>query len=233
MNKSKKIFAQTSRGSFNDQALSYLIQEGKIVTPDVEFAGTQKNAMKKAVEESGLAFMALRNDIAGLVPTTIEALQDFEIDKMPEVIRMKIEMCLIRRANETAPLEKITSHPTALKQIKKWVAKKEERLGHEMELIDEPLGTSEVARQLSEGKLDPNTGIIAPEWSVKVYPGIEVVEKGIQDTDNNYTHFGLISVSERKTPISSELAREELERVVEKVRERIRETHETFYQIAV
>jgi len=232
MKPSNKIFAQTSPGSFNDQALAYLIQEGYLTTPDIEFAGTQKNAMKKAVEEGGLAFMALRNDIAGLVPTTIEALQNYGIEQLPEVIRMKIEMCLIRRINETAPLKKLTSHPTALKQISKWKELEEKRLGHEIELIDEPLGTSKVAEQLSNGEFDPETGIIAPEWSVKVYPEIEVVEKGIQDTDNNYTHFGLMSVAERVSPISKEQAREELESTVQEVRKKIKETSKTFYQIA-
>lgn len=229
----RKIFAQTSPGSFNDQALAYLMQEGKIVTPDIEFAGTQKNAMNKAIEQQGLAFMAVRNDIAGLVPTTAEALQYYEVRNILEGIRMRIEMCLIRRINESAELKKLTSHPTALKQIGKWKAEREIELGHNIDLVDEPLGTSKVAEQLSNGEIDPETGIIAPEWSVKVYPGIEVVEKGIQDRDNNYTHFALVDPAKRGSPILNERAIEELEELVQKLRGRIKETNDTFYQVAV
>ena len=232
MESQKKIFSQTSPGSFNDQALAYLIKEGKIGTPNIEFAGTQKNAMKKAVEEDGLAFMALRNDIAGLVPTTIEALQDYEVRELLEAIRMKIEMCLIRRENGNAPLKKLMSHPTALKQIGNWQKVQEGETGNKLEILEEPLGTSEAARKLSAGELDPETGIIAPEWSVKVYPDIKVIEKGIQDNDDNYTLFGLVSAQQREANISNEEARARLEHLVKGARDRIKETSETFYQIA-
>ncbi len=236
MDSQKKIFVQTSPGSFNHHAIDLLRDEDVLQNSAIQFAGPQRDIMQRAVEENGLIFAAVCNDIVkgNLIPSTVEALKDFKIEKLREGIRMKIEMCLLRRkeaVSQRLPLFSLVSHPAALKQIGNWLEKTEESAGRSLELTEEIGGTSEAARQLSAGELSNLTGVIAPEHSTSIYPGLSVVEKNIQDQDDNYTHFGLMEVSKRETPISEEDAREHLHQFVDRLRERIQVTSD-FFQTA-
>ncbi len=232
MNLPAKIFVQTSPGSFNHHALELLREEDILQNPDIQFAGPQKDAMQKAVDENGLVFAAVCNDIVqgNLIPSTVDALKDFEIKELHEGIRMKIEMCLLRTekaVRDNTPLVKVVSHPAALKQITHWAQKRERPL----ELAEEIGGTSEAARQLSAGELDDTAGAIAPEWSAKIYPGLVVTEKNIQNQDDNYTHFGLMKVQKRNVQITVEEARKHLQEFVDRLKDHI-DINSDFYQVA-
>ncbi len=202
------IYVQTSRGSFNHQALELLLQE-PIERHSVHFCGTLYNALKTATENRSLAFCAVKNTTlpGKFVAATLEALQTFKITKVLGLVEMKIEMALIRHKDAVfEPITHIASHPAALGQISKW-----KQLHSFPQEIPIPEGTPEAARQLSEGILATHTAVIGSKTLAHLYPNLMCVEDGIQDLEDNTTTFILIETASRDIPTTEEEIKSELE----------------------
>ncbi|WP_419833980.1 prephenate dehydratase domain-containing protein [Endozoicomonas atrinae] len=121
-------------------------------------------------------------------------------------------MCLLRTAEATAeniPLRKISSHPAALAQITGWKDKKN------LIEIEDPAGTSEAARKLATNLLSNDTGAIGSAFLATLYPDLVIAEEQIQDSKDNTTLFGQLTVSRRESPVSDADARRELEATIE------------------
>jgi prephenate dehydratase len=211
----EKIFVQAGEGSFNHQALKLLLGES-FESSDIQFAGTPADAMDKAIQNDGLVFTALENNLVPgrLIQMTVDALKQRHIVEVKKIITMKIEQCLLRHVRaiaERVPLEKIASHPAALLQIGRWKADKK------LSEIAEAAGTSKAAELLSKGKYGLSTGVIGPKVAAEVYENLDVVECGIQDSVDNATTFGLLKVAKRNIPIDEAQARSELEKAVKGV----------------
>ncbi len=227
--KARTIFVQAGDGSFNDHAI-HILQNNRpdLRDIDLKFCGRPISAMEQAdaVNDSGaMVFAAVCNDLVGggLILPTIEGVQSFEIELL-DAIRMKIEMCLLVRQDETGEIQRVASIEPALDQVSPWL----QRSG--TFTIEVPEGTSEAARRLSEGVYEKGTGVIAPERCVSTYEGLEVREAGIEDNDNNYTHFALLRVKKREAKITTEQARQELQSVVDTIVSGIKE-EESFHQL--
>ncbi len=231
---------QTSPGSFNHGALACLRQaeEGSEPTTEImeaieaddqiRFTGTQANTFEQAVATEGTAFVAIENDIVEgrLIPTTAEALQDFEVVEIRQGVLMKIDMCLHRREGDDAQLHTVASHPAALKQIKGW--KGDRPIKDEVE----SKGTSVAAQLLSEEHYEPGVGAVGPKWMQDRYQGIHMVEEAIQDEKDNKTLFAELVVRRRQEAVSIEEARAHLAQIRDILVGRIRRTEERFSHIA-
>lgn len=206
---SSHIFVQATQGSFNQQALELLL-EHPINNTNVCFCGTPLNAFQSALENNGLAFVALKNTIipGHFVEATLNALQGFQIKKIISIIQMKIEMAVIRHQEalqNQLPLNQIASHPAALQQISKW------KTNHSLiGEISVPDGTAEAARRLSLGELPVDVAVIGPKNLVLLYPNLVVTEEGIQDRQDNFTTFILVEIIKRPQPVSNEKIIEEI-----------------------
>ncbi|HEY5813721.1 MAG TPA: gamma subclass chorismate mutase AroQ [Terrimicrobiaceae bacterium] len=215
------LYVQAGPGSFNHQALQLVLQRDILADPRIHFCGTPANTMRQAVDQSGLAFVALKNDLVpgNLVSATVAAVRDFEIVEVFASLSMKIEMCLLRRVEAVknqVPLTKIASHPSALQQIEDW------KQAHRVAEIPIPEGTSEAGRRLSAGEMEPDVGVIGPKLLAEFLPHLVVVEQGIEDRKENYTQFALIKVRQRKEPMTEDQARAELWKICEMTKSRDR-----------
>lgn len=206
---SEQIFAQASKGSFNDAAIVKLFEKQPDLTAEVVFAGTPANTFKQAVDNDALAFSAVENStIDGrLVQASVEAFQQYRLVEAKAFITTPIEMCVLMNqqdiANDTGIIT-IASHPAALKQINAW------KKGFNPQEVEIPEGTAAAAKLVSSQALPEGTAAIGACVLDRVYTNLEVVEKGVQDNKNNKTSFLLMELELREADISEEEARTEL-----------------------
>nr|WP_319552235.1 prephenate dehydratase domain-containing protein [uncultured Vibrio sp.] len=211
---SEPIFAQASKGSFNDAAITKLFEQQPSLSASVTFAGTPSNTFRQSIDNDALAFSAVENStIDGrLVQATVEAFQQYRLVDIKAFITTPIEMCVLMNhedvANDTA-ITMIASHPAALKQINAWKA------GFQPKELEVPEGTAAAARQVAERELPVGTAAIGACVLDTVYTDLEVVEKGVQDNKNNKTSFLLMKVEPRGEAISETQARKELAAAIE------------------
>ncbi|WP_053349482.1 prephenate dehydratase domain-containing protein [Vibrio alginolyticus] len=211
---SESIFAQASRGSFNDAAITKLFEQQPSLSASVTFAGTPSNTFQQSIDNSALAFSAVENStIDGrLVQATVEAFQQYRLLSVKAFIETPIEMCALMNeqdvANDTA-ITMIASHPAALKQINAWKA------GIQPKELEIPEGTAAAAKLVSERELPTGTAAIGACVLDTVYTNLKVVEKGVQDNKNNKTSFLLMKVEPREQTISEAEARKELTAAIE------------------
>lgn len=211
---SESIFAQASRGSFNDAAITKLFEQQPSLSASVTFAGTPSNTFQQSIDNSALAFSAVENStIDGrLVQATVEAFQQYRLLSVKAFIETPIEMCALMNeqdvANNTA-ITMIASHPAALKQINAWKA------GIQPKELEIPEGTAAAAKLVSERELPTGTAAIGACVLDTVYTNLKVVEKGVQDNKNNKTSFLLMKVEPREQTISEAEARKELTAAIE------------------
>ncbi|MCQ1057619.1 prephenate dehydratase domain-containing protein [Photobacterium sp. DNB23_23_1] len=206
---SENIFAQASKGSFNDAAIVKLFEKQPALTAEVIFAGTPTNTFKQAVDNSALAFSAVENStIDGrLVQASVEAFQQYQLVEARAFITTPIEMCVLMNSQDVANntgITTIASHPAALKQINIWKA------GFKPQEVEIPEGTAAAARLVSSQELPEGTAAIGACVLNTVYTNLDVVERGVQDNKNNKTSFLLMKVEPRETEISEGEARSEL-----------------------
>lgn len=136
----------------------------------------------------------------------------YEVLKVNAAITLSIQMCLLRTRDAVMsqpPLRAIASHPAALAQITRW------KTGQGLDEQEDPDGTSEAARKLAGGLLPDHTGVIGPGILETLFPQLMLTATGIQDKKSNTTLFGQLQVTRRPSPVSSNVASDELEKVVE------------------
>ncbi|WP_274026710.1 prephenate dehydratase domain-containing protein [Vibrio parahaemolyticus] len=211
---SESVFAQASRGSFNDAAITKLFEQQPSLSAPVTFAGTPSNTFQQSIDNSALAFSAVENStIDGrLVQATVEAFQQYRLLSVKAFIETPIEMCVLMNqqdvANDTA-ITMIASHPAALKQINVWKA------GIQPKELEIPEGTAAAAKLVADRELPTGTAAIGACVLDTVYTNLKVVEKGVQDNKNNKTSFLLMKVEPREQTISEAEARKELTAAIE------------------
>ncbi|MGR5063194.1 prephenate dehydratase domain-containing protein [Photobacterium sp. DNB22_13_2] len=216
----EQIFAQASKGSFNDAAIVKLFEKQPDLTAEVVFAGTPTNTFKQAVDNDALAFSAVENStIDGrLVQASVEAFQQYRLIEAKAFISTPIEMCVLMNHHDIAKdisISTIASHPAALKQINAW------KTGFNPQEVEIPEGTAAAAKLVSSQQLPAGTAAIGACVLERVYTNLDVVEKGVQDNKNNKTSFLLMEVELRESSISEEEARIELMEAIQLGKKRV------------
>ncbi|WP_018692383.1 prephenate dehydratase domain-containing protein [Algicola sagamiensis] len=207
------VFIQASEGSFNHQAIQKLYREKQATLPKLQFSGTPLRTFEAAAESDLPAFVAIHNTLipGHLVQASIKALQSYRVTKVHAGVILPIQMCVLRHhqaISTKVPLEKIASHPAALKQITQW------KTANQVNEISVPKGTAEAARQVANQELPLHSAAIGSCLLAKIYPELVVVEKGIQDSQNNQTTFAMMSVMKRDNSLSQSDAAKELANIV-------------------
>ncbi|AEX21521.1 prephenate dehydratase domain-containing protein [Vibrio sp. EJY3] len=211
---SESVFAQASRGSFNDAAITKLFEQQPSLSASVTFAGTPSNTFQQSIDNSALAFSAVENStIDGrLVQATVEAFQQYRLLSVKAFIETPIEMCVLMNQQDVAndkAISMIASHPAALKQINTW------KTGIQPKELEIPEGTAAAAKLVADRELPTGTAAIGACVLDTVYTNLKVVEKGVQDNKNNKTSFLLMKVEPREQKISEAEARIELTAAIE------------------
>jgi prephenate dehydratase len=202
------VYVQAGEGSFSHQAIG-LLQEQTDQAFNLRFGSTPQETMETAIAASAEVFIAVRNDLVPgqWVGITVEALKSFEVVKVHDVIRMPIDMCLLRHQQaigKQLPLTHVVSNPPALQQVTKWIK--------EMHLTsaNEPRGTAYAAQLLSDEKLPLDTGVIGPAKAADVYPHLVVAQCHLEDRPNTFTTFIRATVAKRPIPLDEALVKAEL-----------------------
>jgi len=207
------IYAQASKGSFNDAALHQLINKEPTLKSDVIFSGTPLNTYQQADANKGIAFAAIENStIDGkLVNATVKALEAYKVTKPIAFITTPIDMCAFMSKQDVdskQPIKAIASHPAALAEVSKW------NKSYNAKEIPVPQGTAYAAQEVSTHKLPKGTVAVGACVLNEIYPNLVNVGTNIQNDESNMTSFMLAEVSKRKAPISSEKAASELQQII-------------------
>jgi chorismate mutase/prephenate dehydratase len=121
------------------------------------------------------------NSNEGFVDITLDMLVETEL-KICAEISLKIEQCFLVK-DPKAEILKIYSHTHTLSQCRSWIRKHYP----DAELI--PLfSTAEAAKKVSK---EDFSAVIASEVAAKIY-NLYILQKGIQDTRENFTRFFVI-----------------------------------------
>jgi Prephenate dehydratase len=144
----------------------------------------------KEVEADRVNFgvVPIENSNEGSVNVTLDMLVDTDLAICGE-ISLKIEQCFLVK-DPKAKITRIYSHPHALAQCGAWLGKHYP----DAELVSVS-STAEAAKKASG---ESNAAAIASEVASKIY-GLYVMQKGIQDSKQNFTRFLVIGKIEAKS----------------------------------
>lgn len=140
-----------------------------------------------AKTKNNLAVLPIENAIEGVVVETIDnlaKLENSDIKILAECI-IPIEHCLVGYSDDITKIDTITSHPQAISQCFNYIYKKFE---DDIEYKPES-STAKAIMTLS--KDEPNIAAIGSEFSAKTY-NKPIIDRNINDTDNNKTRFILL-----------------------------------------
>ncbi len=173
--KTPRIAVSGDKGSFSEEAgLLYAQREG--LKAGLLYAveiGKVLELVSAAKAELGI--FPVVNSRGGLVQTAYEAMGGHLFAFLGE-LWLEVHQCLL--ALPGAPksaVRRVASHPQALSQCERYL-KKEFPLAELVEWED----TAKAAKDLSTGKLPPDTAVIAPARSAGLY-GLKTLAKGILD----------------------------------------------------
>ncbi|MDX2436771.1 MAG: bifunctional chorismate mutase/prephenate dehydratase [Acidobacteriota bacterium] len=154
----------------------------------MEFVGQRTFAEALAMAESGdvgYAFLPIENTTAGSINQTYDLLRQTDLRIVGEEI-LHVRHCLLGvEGAEPAGLQRVLSHPQALTQCSRYLA----GLG-EVELVAFE-DTAASAREVRRAGLTTQGGIASFE-AAEAY-GLQVLEEGIADQEENWTRFVVIS----------------------------------------
>lgn len=182
---------QGGRGSFNEEAVVYYLTRTGIKNYKIKYLYTAENVLR-ALNAGEIDFgqMAIQNSVGGVVDETISAMAKYKF-KITEQFEIKISHALMMGPDaKLSDITTIMSHPQALAQCKKTLAKKYGKLKQtsgEGELIDQ----AQVARRLAEKRLPKSIAVLGSRMLAKIY-GLKIIEENLQDAKENYTSFMMV-----------------------------------------
>lgn len=187
----QKVGVSGNIGSFSEEAAKHYCQKNKIDNFEILYLINVENTLTKLnLGEIDLAIFPIENSNGGIVYEAVYAMSkhNFEIKNIFEI---DIKHCLLVKPGvNVGDIEKISSHPQALKQCRMYL----KRRWTDTEL-EEYTDTASAAKDISEGVLQENTAAIASKNCAELY-GLDVLEEGIQDLKFNFTTF--IAANRRK-----------------------------------
>jgi prephenate dehydratase len=138
--------------------------------------------------KADFVMMAIENSIAGSILTNYLLIVQYSFKIIGEVY-LRIEHCLLALPNQTIEeIKFVQSHPMALLQCQEYLHR------HPQLKVLEAEDTAGSARQIQENRLGQYAAI-ASELAGATY-GLQVLEKGIETDQQNYTRFLAVSRSQ-------------------------------------
>jgi prephenate dehydratase len=177
-----RIAFQGERGAFSEEAAHKLLGAEIELVPRRTFAELY-SSLDNGVADYLLA--PVENTIAGVVQPSVDLLRLSSLTVIDE-IQIKIEQHLIGCPGTSLnTIEKVQSHPVALAQCSRFFQTHPKL---KSVIADDTAGS--VAEVIRRG--DPKLAAIAGERAADFYGG-SIICKSIQDHDDNYTRFVLLT----------------------------------------
>lgn len=179
--KDKKVLIQGVAGSY-----SHIFAKSLGYT-QIDFVKTFSQVIQKV--ESGeyeYGILPIENSTAGDVRETYDLLEDSRVYFVAEG-DIKVNHCLLgAKGSKLSDITKVSSHPQALMQCDKFLEKGEYQIFNEF-------NTAIASKKLAE-EGDKSHAVIASRLAGEIY-GLEVLKEGIQNVENNFTKFVLLTNS--------------------------------------
>jgi chorismate mutase/prephenate dehydratase len=164
--------------TFSHQAAIKIFGANSLFVP---LATVEETLNEVETERADFAVVPVENSNEGSVNITLDMLVETEL-KICAEISLKIEQCFLAK-DAKAKILRVYSHPHALAQCRKWIAKNYPTI----ELI--PVSsTSEAAKKVAN---EDFSAAVASEVTAKIY-GLNLLQKGIQDSRENWTRFFVV-----------------------------------------
>lgn len=173
-------------GSFTEQAVREHLSGQE---PELVFCTTAANtfgAVLSCTAETGV--IPLSNSRGGLVGESVEAIAGHLFAVVDSFTLVVIQNLLVKPGVDPQQLTEIVSHPQALRQCSKYLAKHYAAIPHRTYA-----DTALAAQDLAEGKLPETAGVLASAYAAKLF-GLEVATPDIADESPNITSFLRFSV---------------------------------------
>jgi prephenate dehydrogenase len=186
------IGIQGGKGSFNEEAVSYYVKRVDIQNYDLKYLYTTERVLASLhAGEIDRGQFAIHNSIGGIVGESIEAMAHYKFTIVEEFAIKIAHALMIRPDTEYSQITTIMTHPQVLAQCKSTLAQKYPHLKQtsgQGELVDH----ANVAKQLAAGKLPKDVAVMGSKVLAELY-GLKIVEDNLQDAQENYTSFLLVS----------------------------------------
>ncbi|MDE6968026.1 MAG: prephenate dehydratase [Clostridia bacterium] len=181
MEKDKNILLQGVAGSY-----SHIFAKSLGYTK-IDFVKTFEEVVSRI--ESGeykYGILPIENSTAGDVRETFDLLDNSKVCYI-NTGEIKINHCLLgAKGSKLSDIQKVSSHPQALMQCDKFL----ESGGYQ---IFNEFNTAIASKKLAE-EGDKSHAVIASHLAGEIY-GLEVLKENIQNVENNYTKFVLLTNS--------------------------------------
>lgn len=174
-------------GSFSEEAgLLYCSREG--VEPKLSYAIDMEGVLARVEGgQTERGIFPVVNSRGGLVQTAFEAMGRHRFNLVDE-LWLEVQQCLlVVPGTPRDSIVQIATHPQAISQCERYLRRE---FPHAQ--LTEWEDTAKAARDLAGGALSAFTAVIAPARSAVLY-GLEICERGIQDSRPNLTTFIIIS----------------------------------------
>ncbi|HYF10610.1 MAG TPA: prephenate dehydratase domain-containing protein [Candidatus Paceibacterota bacterium] len=186
------IGIQGGRGSFNEEAIRTYTKEKGIIDFRIEYLYTTRRVLEALHDKKiDRGQFAIENTIGGTVWETINALSEFNC-KILDNYKIPVRHCLLARPGmKEKDVKTIMSHPQALAQTKKTVARRYPGIltvSGEGILVDQ----ATAAEALAKGKLPEGTAVIASRTAGEIN-GLSILRENLQDKKKNLTTFLFVS----------------------------------------
>lgn len=185
-----KIGYQGMENSNSDSAARLFVERNeKLRCEDVEYIPlvSSKNVVESLLSgKIDYGVLAIKNNVAGEVEETKEALEGAKKIKIIDSLDMKIHHCVFALDKDTK-IEAVASHIQALIQTRKNIKR---LFGNVQEIEVED--TAIAAKYLREGKLSKNTAVICPKNAGQKY-SLTILYENIEDNADNVTTFILVN----------------------------------------
>jgi len=186
------IGIQGGRGSFNEEAVMYWLKRSGTPNYKIKYLYTTEHVLAELHSgEIDRGQFAIHNSVGGIVDESITAIAKYKFTIKEEFAVKIAHALMIRRDADYSEITTIMSHPQVFAQCKRTLPEKYPHLkltSGEGELIDH----ANVAKQMAAGKLPKNVATMGSKVLAELY-GLKVVEDNLQDAQENYTSFLVVS----------------------------------------
>ncbi len=189
LNNQKLIIGiQGGQGSFNEEAITYLLNRDQVKNYELVYLYTTPkvlDALYSGKVDRGI--FAIHNSIGGMVQESIDAMTNYKF-KIIEQFSIIIEHNLfIHKDVDFSKVDTIMTHPQVLSQCRNTLLEKYPRLNQTNgsgDLID----SATAAKALSDGKIPLNYAVMGSKVFTETF-GLNLIESNLQDLKQNYTTF--------------------------------------------
>ncbi len=186
------IGIQGGKGSFNEEAVLYWLDRSGITNYKLEYLYTSEKVLA-ALHAGNIdrGQFAIHNSVGGIVEESVEAMAKYKFTIVEEFAIKIAHALMIRNDAEYGEITEVMAHPQVFAQCKNTLPQKYPHLkltSGEGELIDH----ANVAKHLAAHKLPKNVATMGSKVLAELYD-LKIVENNLQDAQENYTSFLLVS----------------------------------------